>query len=179
MRERDKRRVWHLAGIVGAATLVTFDGPAYSAPEQETVLPAAARIMTPGEIYDLYRDKSWQWKNGAGYMTATGRQFSAWVDDETGRSWAKGRWVITETGRMCFDATWHSKAGASPATTCLSHRIDNGTIYQKREPDGHWYVFHHAEPRADDEANKLADADLVSAQIAIVKAALNSTSSEK
>ncbi|HEY6773050.1 MAG TPA: DUF995 domain-containing protein [Oxalicibacterium sp.] len=163
------------AGILGAATLVTLAGSACSVSAQESTLPAAARIMTPAEIHELYRDKSWQWKSGAGYTIDAGRQFSAWVDDENGKSWAEGRWIITETGRMCFNATWHSIDGAFPAKTCFSHRIDNGTIYQKREPAGDWYVFHHAEPRDEDEASKLVGADLVSAQIATVKTALDST----
>jgi hypothetical protein len=167
---RFQRRV----GILGAATLITLGGSAYSTSAQETALPAEARVMAPGEIYDLYRDKSWQWKSGAGYMKDSGRRFSAWIDDENGKSWAEGRWTISKTGRMCFNATWHSTDGAFPAKTCFSHRIDDGTIYQKREPDGDWYVFHHAEPHDDDEASKLADADLVSAQIATVKADLDS-----
>lgn len=172
--ELDMSRFQRRAGILGTATLIALAGSAYNTSAQETVLPAEARIMTPGEIHDLYRDKSWQWKSGAGYMTDTGRRFSAWVDDENGKSWAEGRWTISTTGRMCFNATWHSTDGAFPAKTCFSHRIDDGTIYQKREPDGDWYVFRHAEPRGDDEASKLADADLVSAQIADVKPALGS-----
>jgi hypothetical protein len=162
------------ARFLGVATLITLVGSTYNTPAQGTALPAAARIMTPGEIYQLYRDKSWQWKSGAGYMQDSGRQFSAWVDSENGKSWAKGRWIITGTGRMCFKATWHSIDGAFPARTCFSHRVNNGTIYQKREPGGDWYVFQHAQPREDDEASKLAGADLVSAQIKAVKAAIDS-----
>lgn len=45
--------------------------------------------------------------------------------------------------------------------TCFSHRIDNGTIYQKREPGGEWYAFRNAEVHQDDEASKLVSTDLV------------------
>jgi hypothetical protein len=33
--------------------------------------------MTALELYTLYRDKSWQWENGAGLMREADRQFSA------------------------------------------------------------------------------------------------------
>lgn len=128
--------------------------------------------MAPGEIYELYRNKSWRWEDGAGHMKETARQFSAWTDGKNGKSWAEGRWVITESGRMCLDATWHSEQGAFPARTCFSHRVGKGTIHQKREPDGAWYVFRHAKPREDDEASKLVSEDLVTQQRDRMKAAL-------
>lgn len=128
--------------------------------------------MTAGEIYEIYRDKSWRWEDGAGQMKASPRQFSAWADGENGKSWAEGRWLVTETGRMCFDATWHTEQGAFPAKTCFSHRVGKSAIYQKREPDGAWYVFRHVRPREDDEASKLVSQDLVSRQRDSLKAAL-------
>lgn len=88
--------------------------PAFAASSQVSVLPEGARRMTAGEIYDLYRDKSWQWDSGAGRMVGADRQFSAWTDGETGKSWAEGRWIITETGWMCLNATWHSEQGVFP-----------------------------------------------------------------
>ncbi|WP_287246281.1 DUF995 domain-containing protein [Mesorhizobium sp.] len=146
--------------------------PAFASSSQVSVLPEGARRMTAGEIYDLYRDKSWQWDSGAGRMVGANRHFSAWTDGETGQSWAEGRWIITETGWMCLNATWHSEQGVFPAKTCFSHRIDNGTIYQKREPGGEWYAFRNAEVHQDDEASKLVSTDLVSRQLDAIKAAL-------
>ncbi|HWK65952.1 MAG TPA: DUF995 domain-containing protein [Rhizobiaceae bacterium] len=146
--------------------------PAIAASSQDPVLPDAARLMTAGEIYELYRGKSWRWEDGAGHMKETPRQFSAWTDGENGRSWAEGRWVVTETGRMCLDATWHSEKGAFPARTCFSHRLHKGTIYQRREPDGAWYVFRHARHREDDEASKLVSEDLVTQQRDSLKVAV-------
>ncbi|PKA45357.1 DUF995 domain-containing protein [Rhizobium sullae] len=146
--------------------------PAIAAPSKAPGQPTGTRAMTPFEIYALYKNKSWQWDNGAGYMTDAGRQFSAWADGDKGKSWAEGRWVITATGGLCLNATWHSGQGAFPAKTCFSHRIGNGAIYQKREPDGEWYVFRHAEAREDDEAHKLVSTDLVSQQRDSIKTAL-------
>lgn len=151
-----------------------FTGATNAAPPEESILPSKARIMTPTEIYDLYRDKSWEWENGAGFMKDAGRRFRAWKSGEEGKSWAEGRWVITRSGGMCLDATWHTKDRLYPSKTCFSHRVHNGTIYQKREPDGNWYVFSHAVPRVDDEAKKLTPGDLVSEELEGVKAALSS-----
>jgi hypothetical protein len=151
--------------------------PAIAASSQKSVLPEETRPMTAGEIYEIYRDKSWRWEDGAGHMKASPRQFSAWVDGKNGKSWAEGRWIVTETGRMCLNATWHTEQGASAAKTCFSHRVGKGTIYQKREPDGAWYVFRHVKPREDDEASKLVSEDLVSQQRDNLKAALEAVQS--
>ena len=94
-----------------------------------------------------------------------GDLMEAWVDGDKGKSWAEGRWLVTDAGRMCLKANWHSDQGVFPGRTCFSHRIGDGTIYQKREPDGQWYVFRHANSREDDEAKKLVSADLVSSRI--------------
>ncbi|RAZ92410.1 hypothetical protein DPM33_00405 [Mesorhizobium hawassense] len=173
LTRRNTSRFKRCANALGAVTLMWFVGSAWSASAQEVVLPKAARVMTPAEIHALYHDRSWRWKAGAAYLLNEGRRFSAWVDGDTGKSWAEGRWMITETGQMCLDATWHSKAGQFPAMTCFSHRLDNGTIYQKREPDGSWYVFRHAQPRDEDEGKNLVRTDLVSAHISAVKTAIH------
>lgn len=173
LTRRNTSRFNRFANALSAATLTWLLGSVWSASAQEIVLPKTARVMTPAEIHDLYHDRSWRWKGGAAYLVDEHRRFSAWVDDDTGKSWAEGRWIITEAGQMCLNATWHSKAGQFPATTCFSHRLDNGTIYQKREPDGSWYVFRHAQPRDEDEGKKLVPTDLVSSRISAVKTALD------
>lgn len=157
-----------------AWAIACIAAPALAASAQASEQPAGTRPMTAFEIYRLYKNKSWQWDNGAGQMTDVdaGRQFSAWADGEKGKSWAEGRWVIAENGLLCLNATWHSQQGAFPAKTCFSHRVGNGTIYQRREPDGKWYVFRHAEARDSDEAHKLVSTDLVSQQRDSIKTAL-------
>lgn len=62
--------------------------------------------------------------------------------------------------------------GVFPAETCFEHRIGDGSIYQRREPDGTWYVFRHDPMQDGDEAQKLVSADLVSAHREEMKAAL-------
>nr|WP_273793268.1 DUF995 domain-containing protein [Brucella anthropi] len=143
----------------GALTLVVvlagIGASAGAASAANDGLPDGARVMTPAEIYVLYRDKNWQWADGAGRMESQNRRFTARVDGDKGKAWAEGRWRITWSGQMCFDAKWHLAQGVFPNKTCFSHRVVDGTIYQKREPDGDWYVFRHAGGNKDDEARKL------------------------
>ena len=131
-----------------------------------------ARAMTPFEIYVLYRDRSWQWPDGAGRMETDGRRFTAIAGSGEEASWAEGRWVVTNRGRMCLDADWHASGGPFPDRTCFDHRLDGGTIYQRRAPVGDWYVFKHSPAEAGDEFTRLVREDLVSAGLEEVRSAL-------
>ena len=143
------------------AVLAGLSAPAGAAPSARDGLPDGARPMTPAELYMLYHDKSWQWADGAGRMESRNRRFTARVDGEKGKAWAEGRWRITWSGQMCFDAKWHLAQGIFPNKTCFSHPIADGTIYQKREPNGVWYVFRHAGGNKDDEARKLISIETI------------------
>jgi hypothetical protein len=165
-------RLLRQAGMIGVAALTLLAAPLTQAMAQGTEPPAEARVMTPAELLQLYQNRSWQWESGAGYMQEEGRRFTAWVDDANGPTWAEGRWVLTDAGRMCMRAVWYSSSAAVPAETCFSHRIDGTTIYQKSEPAGQWYVFRSAAPKATDEASKLVRQDLVSERLAVIKTGL-------
>lgn len=154
-----------LAVSVLAGASATAATTSSTASAEAGVLPPGTDPMTASELYALYRDKSWQWADGAGRMEGADRKFTAWIDGDKGKSWAEGRWLVTDAGRMCLNANWHSDQGKFPRSTCFSHRIGDGAIYQKREPDGQWFVFRHANIRDDDEAKKLVSADLVSSRI--------------
>lgn len=172
----------HFARAKATALIITMTiGSAASgnAATADIKLPKDARPMTAVELYTLYRDKSWQWPNGAGRMQDADRRFSAWVDGTGGQSWAEGRWRVTDTGRMCFDAAWHATNGRFPAKTCFVHRIYDGTIYQKREAGGDWIVFRHAVAKQTDEAAKLIADDLVSQRLEAVKATLSPGKTEQ
>ena len=155
------------AGVVAALGVMVLASSAVASttPAVEDGPPAGSSVMSAAELYVLYGDKTWQWQEGAGRMDSTDRRFRAWVESDKGKSWAEGRWLITDSGMMCIKADWHSGQEVFPARTCFAHRIDGGTIYQKKVPDGQWYVFRHAEGRDDDEAKKLVSADLVSARL--------------
>ncbi|MCX5570376.1 DUF995 domain-containing protein [Kaistia sp. K-TC2] len=150
-----------LAGAAAASTTAAADNG----------LPAGATPLSAAELYALYHDKSWQWPDGAGRMDTADRRFTAWVDGEKGKSWAEGRWQITDAGNLCFTADWHVGQEVFPARTCFAHRVAGGTIYQKKEPEGQWVVFRHAPLRADDEATKLVSEDIVSGRLDEFKSA--------
>lgn len=62
--------------------------------------------------------------------------------------------------------------GAARASTCFGHRKIGNTIYQRRQPDGKWYVFRHASVLPDDEFGKLVPMDTVSAKARELKQVL-------
>ncbi|WP_027687027.1 DUF995 domain-containing protein, partial [Rhizobium leguminosarum] len=61
------------------------------------------------------------------------------------------------------------------AITCFSHRKKGGLIYQKREPDGQWYVFKSAQTQATDEFAKLRHGDYVSSQLGRIEMSVSKT----
>lgn len=156
-----------LLGTAMGAALLLF--PRESHAEVATP-PADARAMTAADLHVLYGGKSWQWQDGAGRLDTKDRRFTAVSGTGEQASWAEGRWTVSDKGRLCFIADWHTSAGTSPARTCFVHKIDGDTIYQRKEPSGEWFVFKHAPPQAGDEFNKLVRDDVVSAELAQRKA---------
>lgn len=130
-------------------------------------VPPQAKVMSAAELFMMYRDKTWLWSDGAGRLQEDGRTFIGWTGSGSDARWAEGKWVLSNTGLMCLKASWHSAEETQPAKTCFRHRIYNGTIYQKREPSGRWYIFKHATPAEGDEFNKLVAEDTVSTRLAM------------
>lgn len=128
--------------------------------------------MTSFELYMLYRDKSWQWPDGAGRLQADGRRFTAWAGSEDEAMWAQGRWTVNDRGRLCLKAQWHTISGVYPNAICFSHMKLGDAIYQKKEPSGGWYAFKHPKPSDADEFRKLVSQDLVSNDLEQIKAGL-------
>jgi hypothetical protein len=162
------------ACLLGASCLLSpsaFGSPA-SVGFRVSTPPAQARAMTATELYMLYRNKSWQWPDGAGRLQADGRRFTAWAGAADKASWAEGRWTVSDHGRLCLKAQWHTVSGTYPNTTCFGHKQLGDTVYQKREPSGDWFVFKHAAP-ADDEFSKLVDQDLVSNDLERIKSSFD------
>jgi hypothetical protein len=117
--------------------------------------PATATALSATDITALYEDKTWMWPTGGGYA-GPGRKFSAWVEEGGVRTYASGRWLATNSGKLCFEATWGQGKKAKLVTNCFQHvRDDEGNIYQRNLDAGPWYVFKHKEPDAGDEFNKL------------------------
>jgi hypothetical protein len=142
-------------------------------------LPAGARPLTAVELYRLVRNKTWKWDTGAGRYFGKDRQFLAWSDGKDGPSYANGRYEVTNRGRLCLVADWHSAAGTTNDRTCFMNKEANGVIYQRREGSEDWYVFSHTPPEPSDEYAKFVPEDLVSDRLAEIRAELQSISPPK
>jgi len=136
---------------------------------------AGKKAPTPLSAYELYRiygDRTWTWGTGGGHFFDDGRRFVAWTNDKGKQSFAEGRWVVDDFGQLCMRATWTNAEGAGRASTCFGHQKIGKVIYQRRQPDGNWYVFRHATARDDDEFRKLIPVDTVSAKARELKQVL-------
>ncbi len=148
-----------LCVVAGAAGF----GPAALAASKDPVAASAerGRAMTTDELYKLYRNRSWIWNDGAGHFRVSKREFTAFTKSGAAGSYADGIWFLTDAGKLCFRAAWNAVDGSSKALTCFEHRTNGGNIYQRRLPDGDWYVFSHRTPEAWDEIRKLKRGDHV------------------
>jgi hypothetical protein len=133
---------------------------------------AKPQPLSAHELYMLYRDKTWTWDTGGGRFFDDGRRLVAWVNDKNTQYVAEGRWTVDNYGQLCMRAIWTNKDDAVRACTCFGHRKIGAVIYQRRQPDGKWYIFKHAKPQAGDEYLKLVTADTVSAKASDLKAVL-------
>lgn len=134
-------------------------------PSKIDLLALDATPVTTEKLFKLYYNRSWLWSDGAGYFPAKKRQFMASTGKGRKSSYAVGSWFLTDPGKLCFKAEWHSASGAAPALTCFSHREADGTIYQRREPDGKWYVFKNTPQTVDNEYSKVRHGDYVTSRL--------------
>jgi len=134
------------------------------------LVPAGSRSMNAGEIEDIYSDHTWDWTTGAGYFGPEG-EFQAWFRDEYRRPGsATGRWTASDGGLLCFEAPWRSVGGSWHDKRCFRHRVVDGTIYQRAEPAGEWYVFKSDPLEPDDEIKKLTQGNQVEEKIRQMRA---------
>ena len=112
----------------------------------------AAKPMSRSVLSRLYRNKTWQWKDGSAYFGFN--RFTAHTKSNGQENFAVGTWRATDKGEMCFTANWFGANYKVRKTSCFPHREANGTVYQQT-PEGFWYVFKHSTPLVDDEYQKL------------------------
>jgi hypothetical protein len=155
------RRLSLLCTIIAATGAVAFDADA--AQTKMTKPPAMSEPLTSNELVKLYGNRSWIWKDGAGYFAVKQREFRAWTGEGSG-SYGAGRWFVTDPGKLCFKAIWYAKTGKADALTCFSHRKKGNTIFQKREPDGEWYAFKTSPAGSGDEYRKVQPGDYATAR---------------
>lgn len=150
-----------LAGLSALAVCTPISGVA-----AQGMPPEDARPLNAYELLQIYGDKTWKWgESGAAYMSTEERRLIAWYGEGDGFGYTRGRWLIRDDGELCLIANWQTKDGEFAKRSCFEHMIADETIYQKRVPDGDWYIFKHAEPQPTDEFNKLIPGDLASTVI--------------
>lgn len=155
------RRLMLLGAIVGAVGALSAGAEA--AQSKASKPPAQSTSLTNEELFQLYINRSWIWKEGAGYFAVKQRRFTAWTGEGKG-GYGLGHWFLTGPGKLCFKAMWYAEAGNAPALTCFSHRKMGNIVLQKREPDGEWYPFKTAPARLSDEYRKVRPGDYVTAR---------------
>lgn len=144
-----------LVAALGVSCLVWMVAATFA--NAEDAVSAAARISRPlakEQVSSLFNDKTWHWKDGAAYFSPKS-EFWAWAGAGARSSYAEGTWSATQTGQLCFTARWHTIRGSRRAITCFEHHTDGKAIYQRRLPQGSWYIFGHEPVQSDDEAAKL------------------------
>ena len=144
--------------------VLAFQIPAVAKTAAQVADLAEKAEAVPDEgIYQMYQNRSWLWgRNGAGYFAVQRRQFSAWTSDKGKPGYGDGIWFIPGGGKLCFRAKWHGAGGDSNALTCFEHRQSGRVVYQRKLPDGDWYVFRSSHRNLADEFMKLKHGDYVS-----------------
>lgn len=149
-----------LAPLVVGLFLATSGAVAQSAAPQPAQPPAGAEPLSAWELLVLYGDKTWMWPTGGAYL-ARDRTFEGWVEEGGVRTYGSGRWLVTDSGQMCFQATWGEADDVEQS--CFRHVALNGDVYQL-PTDGDWYVFKHDVAEETDEYQKLVDGNQVPGQ---------------
>ena len=144
-----------------------------SAPDADAELPPdSAKPMEAVQVYNLYSDKTWLWREGAAYFGPDG-QFAAWSKKSGDPSYANGRWWASRTdGKLCFQATWRSAKTSTHALNCFEHRAIGDAIYQRALPAGQWYKFRSSPSVATDECHALKDGDQASEKVDLLRACI-------
>ena len=168
-------RVGAMAFFVGGMLIGTLMTPVYA---QQTILPRNTVPVTAHELRQIYGDKTWQWSAGGARFIGKDRRLIAFSEKPGKPTFAEGRWKIDNDGRLCLVAVWVTKEGGAPANTCFQHVRDHGTIYQRREPSGNWYIFKTFRPKPEDEHAKLTKEDTVSPNMDRLKKSLTVSASQ-
>src|SRR5262245_33220169 len=172
-RNRKMSKLFSLLARFAIAGCVAAVASAAGAAQSKT--NASSRLgspLTTDELFQLYHSRSWIWDDGGGYFSSKQRRFTASTGG--GTSYGEGRWFLTDPGKLCFKAKWVGKSGSAPALTCFSHWKRGGNVYQRREPDGQWYVFKHSPTQKADEYAKVRPGDYFGKRVSETKVRLAS-----
>lgn len=124
-------------------------------PLQAQEPPSGAKPLSAWELVLLFGNKTWLWPNVGGGYFARDRSFTGRTEAGGVVSRADGRWLVTDSGKLCIKAIWKTGDQAEPSLTCFEHMKDGGDIYQRNLVGGDWYVFKHSTVEDEDEYNRL------------------------
>ena len=155
-----------LGNCIGTAVACSIGVFAFQLPAAATTAAQVAEMASQAEavpdagIYQMYQNRSWLWgQNGAGFFAVQRRQFSAWTSDKGKLGYGDGIWFLPGGGKLCFRAKWHGAGGDADALTCFEHRQAGRVVYQRKIPDGDWYVFRSSDRNMADEFMKVKYGD--------------------
>lgn len=103
-----------------------------------------SRPLSAWEVVDLFRGKTWVWKDGGAFFDGQPRQYLAYKGEGAAATVAIGRWKVASDGTLCTSATWTFSQGNKEVTDCFDHLARDGAIFQRKKPDGQWYVLRPA-----------------------------------
>jgi hypothetical protein len=146
--------------VLGFMVIGTFL-PFARAQDQVAADAAKGRVLTAKEINAIYEDRTWLWGDGAAYFR-TNKEFFAWFGKDEKASYAEGSWSTNDQGLLCFHATWYGLEGHSASSSCFEHRTDDKNIFQRKTPDGGWYIFSHLPQVPGDLIEKVQNGDRLS-----------------
>lgn len=132
-------------------------------------LGQSERVLTEGELRQIYSGKTWVWSDGGGYFDSSGSFFAAVGSTPTSAFLARGRWMAGSQGELCFQALWNGQIGKNAETTCFYHKVANGNILQKKGQDGEWYTFKKARISSKDEFHKVVLGNRISDKMSSIR----------
>jgi hypothetical protein len=140
-------------------------------PEREGTF---GRPLTAAAVKKLFGGKTWLWQGGGGYLDPNGSFVAVVGTDAASGTYAEGKWEVNDKGQLCHTEEWRSRSGTSNASTCYTHHAWGGSIYQRKEPGGAWYVFRHAPARNGDPVHNLVQGNRIADQVRQVQTAVAS-----
>jgi hypothetical protein len=149
-----------LLALCGQLALSGGVAHAATAKAGEAAKANTARVPTAYELSLLYADRTWIWKDGAAYFGQNGRAFRAWTSATDSPFVAEGKWIVTSDGKMCMDLAWRGKGyRGKKQRNCYSHRVSDGNIEQRKDPDRQWYSFRKSPLGPSDEYRNFQPGD--------------------
>lgn len=144
--------------FVASVTMVHSVGIAEAA---KFVLPKKAHNMSALEVRDIYANRTWKWGSGGAYF-GPNRNFYAVSGEGKKLSIGSGRWIVTNGGRLCFNADWSSSTYTfKNAMTCFNHAEYKGNYYQAKGLSGKWYSIKSAKQSPLDMISLIVPGDKV------------------